>query len=1314
MYQLVVGIQLVSILVLLVETWVVFKNWKSSLHSWLFLGCASTLVNSCGYLYELLARSEDVYFTALRLSYLGRVWTVFCLSMFVSELVQKAVPRIIKIILALFCAATTLVVSTTRYTGLYYRNIRFYMNGDFPVFSYTNGIWHHIYFAHMLVLILVTFYFLIKALWREKNPISKKRLFFVLISILAETLFLLVEMFKLLPITRVYDVTMLSFPIGALFMLIAIFKYRLMDTERIARDYVNEELSECVIAVNEIGDIGYYNKAAIRLFPDLPLRPSKTIERLRHAIETAEPIKIHDRIYTPKESPLKQDGEDVGILYALVDDTEHFHYMEELEKQKAIADRANKAKSSFLANMSHEIRTPINAVLGMDEMILRESQEESTLAYAADIETAGRTLLSLINDILDFSKIEEGRMEILPTQYEVASLVNDLVNMIRDRAEKKGLKLDIHVDRDIPHLLYGDEIRIKQVALNLLTNAVKYTEKGKVCLEISFFYIGEDEIRLRFKISDTGIGMKEEDMEKLFSPFSRIEEERNRSIEGTGLGMSIVRQLLALMDSHLDVESVYGQGSTFSFAIRQRVMDVRPMGDVVGRFRERTGERKSYRELFHAPDARILVVDDTEVNLAVIRNLLKKTQIRIDTAASGQEALRLAGDHAYDVALIDHMMPDMDGIETLHRMREEHPEAKTIYIALTANAVSGAREMYLKAGFSDYLSKPVDGRVLEDKLKEILPEEKLLTPVDPGRGGMTKAPDTDGQTILVVDDDEVIIRTAGEILSKAYRVLSCQEGAEAVRIASIEQPGLILLDINLVGMTGFEVLEKLRQDATTREIPVMFITADEDRETEAQALKRGALDFVRKPFVPEVLLQRSRRIILLDRYQRDLKGEVLKQTGRAERLTREMMLALSQTVDAKDHYTNGHSGRVASYAAEIGRRMGKSFEEQKKLYEIGLLHDIGKIGVSEEIINKTQRLTEEEFGQIRKHTVIGYEILNRIADLPELKLGARSHHERYDGHGYPDGLAGDAIPEVARIICVADCYDAMTSTRTYSDPKPQDRVRAEVVRCGGSQFDPAIAEIMLAMIDDDSAFIMNERGRGERVWKGLEQYLAENGAETGALPTDPSGAAEPGEPNDAGEETLIPDWLGDVPGLDMNSGVTNCGSKESFLNVLTVFHQTAKHKADEIESLFDEMDLANYTIKVHALKSAARIIGAMGLSELAKKLEAAGKEGNETFIRENTGELLEQYRSLDAGLRALDGDGEDRKELSDKQRTEAFQTIGEIAGSMDYGMMEGMLRDLRAYRLKPADETALQKMEERLMELDWDGIEALSQAALDG
>ena len=1290
-YHIILIIQIIGIISVFIESVIVFKKWNGKLHSYLFLACVATLVNSMGYLFELLARSKEAYIAALNMGVLGRVWISLMLFLFICELTKTKVPVIARILMASFSVVTYVIIVTTDKNRLYYKSKFFFMDGAFPILSRVNGVWHRVWDAGMILYILAGLTALFAARYREKNPIARRRLTMVILAILTESAFLLVQMFKLFTVTYVYDVTMLAFPISALFMFIAIFRYNLLDTATLARDYVIDRLSESIIAVNDEGDVAYCNSPAFELFPELDKKPHEVIDRIGAAMRSGEPIVINDRFYSPEANSLCCGEKIAGTIYSITDDTEHFRYMEELEEQKRIADEANRAKSSFLANMSHEIRTPINAVLGMDEMILRESRETQIRSYANDIRTAGKTLLSLINDILDFSKIEEGRMEIIPTQYELSSVINDLVNMIRSRAEKKGLKLELSVDPDVPHILYGDEIRIKQIALNILTNAVKYTNEGSVGLSVGYDYISDDEIMLHFGISDTGIGMKEEDMDKLFSPFSRIEEKRNRSVEGTGLGMSIVKQLLALMDSRLDVKSVYGEGSEFSFDIKQKVVSREPMGDVLARLEAGIQESDVYHATFIAPDAHLLVVDDTEVNLAVFTNLLKQTKVDIDTAASGRSALGRIASKDYDIIFIDHMMPDMDGIETLNRMKESK-DTDTVYIALTANAVSGARQMYLDAGFADYLSKPVDGMRLEEMVKRYLPAQKVLP--------ATQAIEDDearitGKTnkVLVVDDDEVVCETAKAILKDGFEVVSCMDGRNAVSAAKKEMPDLILLDINLVGKNGFEVLEALKEDATVKDIPVMFITADEDREKEAVGLKNGALDFIRKPFIPEVLIQRSIRIISLDRLQKDLRGEVLNQTRKVDRISKEMMVALSHTVDAKDHYTNGHSERVATYAAEIGRRMDKTPEEQKKLYEIGLLHDIGKIGIPEEIINKTERLTDDEFATIKEHTKIGCEILRGITDMPELRDGARSHHERYNGKGYPDGLSADAIPEVARIICVADCYDAMTSTRTYSDPKPQSVVREEIKRCSGQQFDPAIADIMIGMIDDDKDFIMNEKRFSRSVWRGAGKYWDIDDAvseDTGHTRSE--------------TEKIIPGWLDDIPEIDKASAIANCGSADSFMSVLTVFHKTAKDKADEIEALYRAGDIENYTIKVHALKSSARIIGATKLSEMAKDLEMAGKSGDNDFMRDNTQALLDRYRDLDKKLAVMDKGTDELPPLSKEMRTEAFQTICEIAQSMDYGMMESVIKNIRGYALTPEDTETVRRIEERLMQLDFDGI----------
>ncbi len=440
-------------------------------------------------------------------------------------------------------------------------------------------------------------------------------------------------------------------------------------------------------------------------------------------------VRTHDEIEVLNES-LK------STVHSVADYIGRLKEEQELEKELEVAQKASEAKSSFLSNMSHEIRTPINAVLGMNEMILRESGDEQILEYANNVKSAGNSLLGIINDILDFSKIEAGKMDILPVQYHLGSTINDLINMVAVKAEDKGLKLELNIDKDLPSELIGDEIRIKQCATNVLTNAVKYTEEGTVTLNVTFRKVDDINIMLRFQVVDTGIGIKEEDLNKLYSPFERIEEIRNRSVEGTGLGMSIVKKLLALMNSRLEVKSVYGEGSDFSFEVKQQVISWEPLGDFKEKYREYLKSLDKYHEKFWAPEAEILVVDDTVINLTVVKGLLKSTKIKVDTAESGFETLDKVKEKHYDAIFIDHRMPEMDGVETLQRMKtlEGNLCEDVPIIALTANAGERARDEYLAAGFDDYLSKPVNGEILEDMLKKYLPKEKVLEAEGAGDG----------------------------------------------------------------------------------------------------------------------------------------------------------------------------------------------------------------------------------------------------------------------------------------------------------------------------------------------------------------------------------------------------------------------------------------------------------------------------------------------------------------------------------------------------------------------------------------------------
>ncbi|WP_051688549.1 response regulator [Butyrivibrio sp. AE2032] len=495
------------------------------------------------------------------------------------------------------------------------------------------------------------------------------------------------------------------------------------------------------------------------------------------------------------------------------------------------ANQANEAKSYFLSTMSHDIRTPMNAIIGMNEMILRDSRDEKILMYSESIRTAGNTLLGIINDILDFSKIEAGKMEIINVDYSFVSLLNDLVNMVQRKADEKGLTFELDVDENIPGVMYGDEIRIKQVITNILSNAVKYTKEGSVTFSVSATKCEDkpDYVTLHISVKDTGIGIKKEDIDKLFVAFERIEEKRNRNIEGTGLGMAIAQSFLDMMGSKLQVDSEYGKGSVFSFDLEQKVVKWEPVGEFDAAFKRYISERKLYRVQFTAPKARILVVDDTEVNLKVFVSLLGETKMQIETADSGDACIALFKRNPYDVIFLDHMMPDKDGIETIKEMKEctDTPNQKTPVICLTANAVSGMREMYINAGFDDYLTKPIDTGKLESMLLKYLPTDLVeKAENDTEEEKSQQAPE---RSILVVADDVEFLRKVREWLTDQYNVVVVKSGQQALAYLKKHEAELILMDSGLQEQDGLDKTKLIRdnfkdmsQDEITSQVNKFF------------------------------------------------------------------------------------------------------------------------------------------------------------------------------------------------------------------------------------------------------------------------------------------------------------------------------------------------------------------------------------------------------------------------------------------------------------------------------------------------------------
>lgn len=723
MYICLLVIQCIGILLLALELLYVLTGKNSKLQVTLLMVLAATLVNCLGYLGEMLAGTQEVALQAVKFIYVGKPFVIFGILCFFLQYFNIKLHRFLYYILGILHVAVSILVFTCEHHDLYYRNIGYTDEGIFPHLICNHGFLYFLY--HGVVIVYFASMLVLCAKNQKKAETSFERKQIVYLSLIA-VLSVSALLIYFSGITGGYDVTNLAYIVSTVLLLILMTKYNLLDTMSLAKDRIVDELSEGVLVFDHKGGLIFANIKAQRIYPDIFGSESGQItSKLRQYSKLGEKLFLDENVYEIYEKEIVDHGVIHGSLLMLLDVTENYQYMIELEQQTEAAAKANRAKSEFLAMVSHEIRTPINAVLGMNEMILRESSEGHIRSYAADAKNAANALLGIINDILDSSKIESGKMDIILEEYELDSMLNDVANMVSLKAKEKNIQFEMLVEETLPNGLIGDDVRIRQVLTNLLNNSVKYTEKGSVSLHVTGRRL-EEKLIMHFEIRDTGVGIKQEDMPRLFAVFERIEENKNHSIEGTGLGMHIVAELLALMGTKLEVESEYGKGSVFSFDLEQEVYWTEKIGNLASRSRD-DYVSCAYQPMFQAPQAKILLVDDNDTNQKVFCGLLKGTKIVIEEADSGFACLKRVQESHYDLIFMDAMMPGMDGEETLRQMQimEGNLCAGTPVVILTANAVSGARERYMRAGFHDYLSKPIKPEKLEYMCCSYLPQEMV-------------------------------------------------------------------------------------------------------------------------------------------------------------------------------------------------------------------------------------------------------------------------------------------------------------------------------------------------------------------------------------------------------------------------------------------------------------------------------------------------------------------------------------------------------------------------------------------------------------
>jgi len=704
MFNIVLIIQYISIVLLAVESIYTFYKWKTKNQSFLFVYCFAAMINNAAYASEMVSGSFEESYVAVRMCYIGKVWIPIAFFMLIMELCEYQLPK--KLVATLYTIHSIvffLVFFSDRHTLYYTADRSWVETGFFPHIKFGHSPIYWGYFVLVILYIIVGTIVLIHKHRVNKNEYDRRIYRFLLAAVGAMSASYVIYMTGL---SRGFDSTSLGYAVSSVILFVAIFKYHIMDKLSMVRDYAIDIISEGVLAIDYNGKKIFGNTPFEKVLKQSGKTIEEAIDIIVERADAGKTLIVGDRIYEPVMSPLMRGEDSIGKLFVISDVTAKQKHLEELEEQKNIAEAANASKSAFLSVVSHEIRTPMNAIVGMTELLLKEKDalNEKQAKYLNNIKNSGAALVMIVNDILDQSKIEAGKMEIIDAPYELRPMIDDVKMIIENRIGSKPIELICDIDEAVPQYLEGDSLRIRQIIINLMNNAVKFTEDGFIKLGISVDESEPDRNKIRFSVKDSGQGIKPEDLAKLGEAFVQVDTKKNHAVEGTGLGLSISRDFISLMGGQLEVASEYGKGTEFFFSVWQGVSNGVDED-------EENGLNKQAWDLsqnFKAPGVKALVVDDTEINLMVAKEFLKTLDIQVDTAKSGNDAIELVKNSEYDIIFMDYMMPYMDGIETTSIIRELPNWREVPIIALSGDDSSDTRERFQNAGINDYMVKPIE------------------------------------------------------------------------------------------------------------------------------------------------------------------------------------------------------------------------------------------------------------------------------------------------------------------------------------------------------------------------------------------------------------------------------------------------------------------------------------------------------------------------------------------------------------------------------------------------------------------------------